>query len=278
MRGLAQPKAVQVESDDESRLEGGRPDRNGHHGLHREKKKRSEEEQDDGQPEEEDVVALRFGDGLRRDLEQRGSADRHGDADAARQGPDRIAVAQAEQRVHAVEGAGFQFVDHFKPHDDGRFAFPDGTGQIPFGTVIDVGQGGRERGERRNGVAAAVAEPLDEGAGADVVVAQRELVRPGLERILPVPVHDHVLRQVFQPKPGGGVGFQGLGGIAVQQRQAALHPLAQFPGGGLGVRMGLVRQERGHEEHQGDGKDRHPRPKPYAVGSTHGDRALPAGW
>ena len=98
---------------------------------------------------------------------------------------------------------------------------------------------------------------------------------PGLQGILPVPVHDHVLRQVLQAEPGFRVGLQGFGGETVQQREPLLHPAAEVMGHGLRIRMRLVRQQGGHQQRQGDGKDRHPRPEPYAEGLTHGDRALP---
>ena len=97
---------------------------------------------------------------------------------------------------------------------------------------------------------------------------------PGLEGVLPVPVHDHVLRQVFQPEPGFRIGLQSLCGIAVQQGHPLFHPAAEVPGRGSGVRIGLVGEQGRSQEDQGDGKYRHPRPKPYAQGFTHGDMAL----
>ena len=214
-------------------------------------------------------------DGFRRDLEHRRPVRHHGDAHARRERLDRIPVAQAEARIHPVEGAGFQLIDYFQAHDDSEVPFPDGTGQKPLRAVIDIGHGRRERGERRGRVAAAVAQPLDEGPGADVVVPERELMGPGLEGVLPVPVHDHVLRQVLQAEPGFRIGLQGLPGIVVQQGEPLLHPAAEVAGRGGGVRVRLVRQQGGHQQRQGDGNDRHPRPEPYAEGLTHGDRAPP---
>ena len=220
-------------------------------------------------------MAFWFGNGLRGNLEDRRPVRHHGNADAAGQRLDRIAVAQAEPGVHSVERSGIQVVDHFQAHDDGQVSFPDGSGQVPFGPVIDIGQCRRERGERGCGVATAVAQPLDEGPRADVIVPERELMGPGLKGVLPVPVHDHVLRQVLHTKPALRVGLQGLGGEAVQQGEALLHPAAEVPRRGLGFRVDLVREQGGHEQHQGDGKDRHSCPEPYEAGLTHGDRALP---
>ena len=98
---------------------------------------------------------------------------------------------------------------------------------------------------------------------------------PGLEGVLVVPVHDHVLRQVLQAEPGLRIGLQGLLRIAFQDGQPLFHAQADLAGRRCGVRVGLVRQEGGHQERQGDGKDRHPRPEPYAEGLTHGDKAPP---
>ena len=98
---------------------------------------------------------------------------------------------------------------------------------------------------------------------------------PGLERIRPVSVHDHILRKVLQPQPFVRIGREGLAGIAVQDVQAALHPEAELTRHGTGVGMPLVRQEGYRKEHQGDGKHRHPGPQPYAQFPIHGDRARP---
>ena len=98
---------------------------------------------------------------------------------------------------------------------------------------------------------------------------------PGLEGVLPIPVHDHVLRQVFQAEPGVRVGGQGFRGVTVQQGEPRLHATAEVAGRGFRIRVRLVRQQGGDQQRQGDGKDRHPRPKPYAEGLIHGDTARP---
>ena len=270
---LPQLPAVQVDSADEQGLQEARRQRRRNRRLDVQEQDRSSEKQDDGQPKQGDVMPFRLGNGLRRDLEYGLPVRHHGDAHAAGEGLDRIAVAQTETRVHPVEGAGFQFIDHFQAHDYGYIPLPDGAGQEPFRAVIDIGHGRRERSERRGRVAPAVAEPLEEGAGTDVVVPERELMGPGLEGVLAVPVHYHVLRQVFQTEPGLGVGRQGLRGVTVQQGEPRLHAAAEVAGRGFRVRVRLVRQQGGDQQRQGDGKDRHPRPEPYAEGLIHGDRA-----
>ena len=116
---------------------------------------------------------------------------------------------------------------------------------------------------------------MDEGEGVDVVIPQRELVDPGLEGVLPVPVDDHVLRKVLDAEPFLRIGRQRLGGIAVQFGEPPLHPDTEFAGHGRRVGVLLVRQQGHDEQRQGDGKDRHPRPQPYAEFSTHGDKARP---
>ena len=98
---------------------------------------------------------------------------------------------------------------------------------------------------------------------------------PGLEGVLPVPVHDHVLRQVLDAEPFLRVGRQRLGGIAVQLGEPALHADAEFAGHGRRVGMLLIGQQGHDQQRQGDGKDRHPRPQPYAEFLTHGDKARP---
>ena len=97
---------------------------------------------------------------------------------------------------------------------------------------------------------------------------------PVLKGILPIPIDDHILRKILETEPVI-VRFQGLRGISVQQRKALLHPSGKVAGRGGRVRVGLVRQQGGSQERQGDGKDRHPRPEPYAEGLIHDDRAPP---
>ena len=98
---------------------------------------------------------------------------------------------------------------------------------------------------------------------------------PGLERIPAVSVQDHVLRKVLQAEGDVRIGGKGLTDIFFQQIHPFFHPDAQFPGGRGRVRMRLPGEQRGRQQHQGDGHDRHPDPKPYAGLLTHGDKALP---
>ena len=141
LRGLAELPAVQIDAADESCLdETGRKGR-GHRRFHTQEDDRPKEEQDDGQPEQEDIQPLRFRHGLRRNLEHGLPVRHHGDTDAARKRLDRIAVAQAEPRVHPVERAGFQLIDHLQAHDHGHVSFLHRPGQEPLRAVIDISQG-----------------------------------------------------------------------------------------------------------------------------------------
>ena len=139
--GLSQPGSVGIDSGDEKELDPRRGEgrRDGREDGQQEQ--RSREEQEDEQPEREGVEPLRLGEGLRRELEQRGPADRHGDADAGRQRLDRIAPAQPETGIDSVEGTDFQFIDYLQSHDDRPVFFLEGPCQIPFGPVVDIGPG-----------------------------------------------------------------------------------------------------------------------------------------
>ena len=140
LRRLPEPSAIKENTADEERLDDARRDGIRNLGLHRQEQERAGQEQDDGQPEMVHIMALRFGDVLRRHLEQGGSVDDHGYADAARQRPYREAVRQTEARVHPVERAGFQFIDHLEAHDDRNRPGLLHPCQEPFRAVIDIGQ------------------------------------------------------------------------------------------------------------------------------------------
>ena len=140
LRRLPEPSPIQEQTADEERLDNPGHDSIRNLGPHRQQEQRTGQEQENRQPEMIHIVAFRLGHGLRRHLEQGRTVHDDGYADAARQGPYRIAVRQMKMRVHTIEGAGFQLIDNLKSHNDRQRAGLLHPGQVPLWTVIDISQ------------------------------------------------------------------------------------------------------------------------------------------
>ena len=138
---------------------------------------------------------------IRCDLEYRFPVQMDGGSAAFCQWHYRVVPAQPEVLVDSVRIVIVHLVDDLESGDD--FPCPQGLGfdQVPFGAVVHERDFFRHFGKRRSDVLTRPGESLEDHPAADVVVLDRELVAPGLEGIVDVPVNHHILRQVVAPHP-----------------------------------------------------------------------------
>ena len=136
------------------------------------------------------------------ELEKRTARDHDGLTTRIADRMKRILVPEPEPRVDSVHCPGIHSVADLESADDTAASLVrNRLDEIPFRAHVDISGCSVGLSERRYEIVPQVHEPLDHETFADIVIVEGELVAPGLQGIVDVTVHDHVLVQPVESEP-----------------------------------------------------------------------------